>query len=145
MFAVRDLPTALEKYHFSYYMGLLYILNKMNMHCMCAIQGLYMGPNNLCCVTPHFLLSFLCPMSLFIRILLCHVTFYKYFYIHLYYNYILYFISCRSSFSINFQCRLYKFYKILTSLSTVFIKAHVGFYNFLKWLCRTSFFTHVEP
>ncbi len=36
-----------------------------------------MGPNNLCCVTPHFLSPFLCPMSLFIRNLLRHVTFYN--------------------------------------------------------------------
>ena len=41
--------------------------------------GLYMGPNNFCCVTPPFLLFFLCPMSLFIKNLLRHVTFYKYF------------------------------------------------------------------
>ena len=41
--------------------------------------GLYMDPNNLCCVAPHFLLFFLCPMSLSIRILLRHVTFYKHF------------------------------------------------------------------
>ena len=32
------------------------------------------------------------------------------------------------------------FYKTLTSLSTVFIKGHVGFLQLLKWLCRTSFF-----
>ncbi len=37
------------------------------------------------------------------------------------------------------------FYKTLTSLSTVFIKGHVGLLQLLKWLCRTSFFTHVEP
>ncbi len=27
----------------------------------------------------------------------------------------------------------------------VFIKAHVGLLQLLKWPCRTSFFTHVEP
>ena len=37
------------------------------------------------------------------------------------------------------------FYKTLTSLSTVFIKDHVGHLQLLKWLCPTSFFTHVEP
>ncbi len=37
------------------------------------------------------------------------------------------------------------FYKTLTSLSTVFIKGHVGFLQLLKWPCHTSFFTHVEP
>ncbi len=44
---------------------------------------LYVGPNNLCCVTPHFLLFFLCPVSLFIRMLLHHITFLKY-YIYIY-------------------------------------------------------------
>ena len=37
------------------------------------------------------------------------------------------------------------FYKTLMSLSTVFIKAHIGLLQLLKWPCRTSFFTHVEP
>ena len=37
--------------------------------------GLYMDPNNLCCVTRHFLLLFLCPCHL-LRIWLRHVTFY---------------------------------------------------------------------
>ncbi len=37
------------------------------------------------------------------------------------------------------------FYKTLTSYSTVFIKAHVGLLQLVKWPCRTSFFTHVEP
>ena len=32
--------------------------------------------------------------------------------------------------SIKFQRRFYNFYKILTSLSIDFIKAHVRFYNF---------------
>ena len=94
------------------------------------LVGLYMGPNNLCCVTPHFLFFFLCPISLFIRILR-DVKFYKYItYIYIY-N-IIYFIrlSCQSSFSIKFQRLFYNFYKILTSLYTVFIKADVGFYNF---------------
>ncbi len=36
------------------------------------------------------------------------------------------------------------FYKTLASLSTVFIKGHVGFLQLLKWPCHTSFFTHVE-
>ncbi len=96
----------------------------------CSIIGLYMGPNNLCCVTPHSLLFFFCLMS---------VNFYKNFilsrHLLLYiYTLILYLyfitLSCRSSFSIKFQFECYNFYKILTSLSTVFIKAHVGFYNF---------------
>ncbi len=42
-------------------------------------------------------------------------------------------------------CHHVTFYKTLTSLSTVFIKGHVGFLQFLKWPCHTSFFTHVEP
>ncbi len=42
-------------------------------------------------------------------------------------------------------CRHVTFYKTLTSLSTVFIKGHVGLLQLLKWPCRTSFFTHVEP
>ncbi len=37
------------------------------------------------------------------------------------------------------------FYKTLRSLSTAFIKGHVGLLQLLKWPCRTSFFTHVEP
>ncbi len=37
------------------------------------------------------------------------------------------------------------FYKTLTSLSTVFIKGYIGVLQLLKWPCRTSFFTHVEP
>ncbi len=37
------------------------------------------------------------------------------------------------------------FIRPLTSLSTVFIKSHVGLLQLLKWPCRTSFFTHVEP
>ncbi len=36
------------------------------------------------------------------------------------------------------------FYKTLTSLSTLFIKPHVGLLQLLKWPCWTSFFTHVE-
>ncbi len=46
--------------------------------------GLYMGPNNLCCVTPHFLSFFRCPMSLYIRNLLPHVTFYNMLYFDVY-------------------------------------------------------------
>ncbi len=42
-------------------------------------------------------------------------------------------------------CRHVTFYKTLTSLSTVFIKVHVELLQLLKWLCRTSLFTHVEP
>ena len=42
-------------------------------------------------------------------------------------------------------CHHVTFYKSLTSLSTVFIKAYVGLLQLLKWPCRTSFFTHVEP
>ncbi len=42
-------------------------------------------------------------------------------------------------------CRDVTFYKSLTLLSTFFIKAHVGLLQLLKWPCRTSFFTHVEP
>ncbi len=41
-------------------------------------------------------------------------------------------------------CRYVTFYKALTSLSTVFIKCHVGILQLLKWPCRTSFFIHVE-
>ncbi len=36
-------------------------------------------------------------------------------------------------------------YNILTSLSTVFIKGSCWILQLLKWLCRTLFFTHVEP
>ncbi len=46
--------------------------------------GLYMGPNNLCCVTPHCLSFFLFPMSLFIINLLRRVTFYNMLYIEMY-------------------------------------------------------------
>ena len=42
-------------------------------------------------------------------------------------------------------CHHVTFYNTLTSLSTVFIKPHVGLLQLLKWPCRTSFFTHVEP
>ncbi len=42
-------------------------------------------------------------------------------------------------------CRHVTFYKTLTSLSTVFIKGHVGLLQLLMSSCRTSFFTHVEP
>ncbi len=42
-------------------------------------------------------------------------------------------------------CRHVTFYKSLTSLSTVFIKAYVRLLQPLKWPCRTLFFTHVEP
>ncbi len=37
------------------------------------------------------------------------------------------------------------FNEILTSLSTVFIKGSHLILQLLKWPCRTSFFTHVEP
>ncbi len=36
-------------------------------------------------------------------------------------------------------------YKTLTSLCTLYIKGHIRFLQLLKWLCRTSSFTHVEP
>ncbi len=52
---------------------------------------------------------------------------------------------CHMSLFIFSLCRHVTFYKSLTSLSTVFIKAHVELLQLLKWLCRTSFFTHVEP
>ncbi len=65
-----------------------------------------MGPNNLCCVTRHFLFCPYVPMSVY-------VTVYK--------------------------------YKILASLSTVFIKGHIELPQVLKCPCRTSFFTHVGP
>ncbi len=42
-------------------------------------------------------------------------------------------------------CHHVTFYRTLTLLSTVFIKGHVGFLQLLKWPCRNSFFTHVEP
>ena len=47
-------------------------------------------------------------------------------------------------------CRNVTFDKSLTSLSIAsvvfFIKVHVGMIlQLLKWPCRTSFFTHVEP
>ena len=52
-----------------------------------------------------------------------------------------YFMLCRTSLFIFTLCRHVTFYKTLTSLSTVFIKPHVGLLQLLKWLCRTSFFT----
>ncbi len=52
---------------------------------------------------------------------------------------------CRTSLFIFSLCRHVTFYKTLMSLSTVFVKAHVGLLQLLKWPCRTSFFTHVEP
>ncbi len=93
---------------------------------------LYMGPNNLCCVTPHFLLFFFFSVS--------HVTFYKNFTssrhrpfilsIYIYIIIILY-KTCMSIFVFyKISMSIVPFYKILTSFSTVFIKAHVGFYNF---------------
>ncbi len=45
----------------------------------CNYIWLYMGPNSLCCVALQFLLFFSVSKSLFIRILLRHVTFYKHF------------------------------------------------------------------
>ncbi len=42
-------------------------------------------------------------------------------------------------------CPHVTFYKTLTSLSTVFIKGHGFVVELLKWPCRTSFFTNVEP
>ena len=52
---------------------------------------------------------------------------------------------CHTSLFIFSLCRDVTFYKTFASLSTVFIKAHVGLVQLLKWPCRTSFFTHVEP
>ncbi len=52
---------------------------------------------------------------------------------------------CHTSLFIFSLCHHVTFYKTLTSLSTVFIKGHVGFLQLLKWPCCTSFFTHVEP
>ncbi len=52
---------------------------------------------------------------------------------------------CHTSLFIFSLCRHVTFYKTLMSLSTVFIKGHVGLLQLLKSLCRTSFFTHVEP
>ncbi len=107
--------------------------------------GLYMGPNNLCCVTPHFLSFFLCPMSLFIRNLLRHVTFYNTLYILMYI--IIIFNKVFMS--------MFVFYKISTSILQFLKDFDVTFYTFyqgsrqilqlLKWPCHTSFFTHVEP
>ncbi len=52
---------------------------------------------------------------------------------------------CHTSLFIFSLCSHVIFYKTLMSLSTVFIKGHVGFLQLLKWLCCASFFTHVEP
>ena len=88
------------------------------------------GPNNLCSVTRHFLLLFSVSHVIFIRILFRHVTCYNIFiYVFTLQLYLIR-LSCRSASSIKFQRWFYKFYKILTSLSTVFIQVHVGFYNF---------------
>ncbi len=54
-------------------------------------------------------------------------------------------MPCHTSLFIFSLCQHVTFYKILTSLSTVFIKGHVGFLQLLKWPCHTLFFTHVEP
>ncbi len=50
-----------------------------------------------------------------------------------------------TSLFIFFLCPHVTFYKTLTSLSTLFIKGHIGFLQLLKWQCRTSVFTHVDP
>ncbi len=98
-----------------------------------------MGPNNLCYVTLHFLLFFFCPMSLFIRTLLRHITFYKHFtYIFILWLYCLR-PSCWPSFSIKFQYRFYNFYK-----SYSFYQSSRWIRQLLKWPCHTCFFTHVE-
>ncbi len=52
---------------------------------------------------------------------------------------------CHSSLFIFSLCRYVTFYKTLTSLSTVYIKAHIGLLQLLKWPCHTSFFTYVAP
>ncbi len=56
-----------------------------------------------------------------------------------------YFMLCHTSLFILSLCHQVTFYKTLTSLSIVFIKGHVGLLQLLKWPCRSSFFTHVEP
>ncbi len=57
---------------------------------------------------------------------------------------------CHTSLFIFSLCPHVTFYKTLTRLDNTFksdvaIKGHVGFLQLLKWPCRTSFFTHVEP
>ncbi len=52
---------------------------------------------------------------------------------------------CCTSLFIFTLCRHVTFYKTLMSLSTFFIKPHVGLLQLLKWPCHTSLFTHVEP
>ncbi len=49
---------------------------------------------------------------------------------YLYYNYILQGFHVDVSILYNFNVDSTFYYKFLTSLSTVFIKAHIGFYNF---------------
>ncbi len=56
-----------------------------------------------------------------------------------------YFMLCHTLLFILSQCCHVTFYKTLTSLSTVFIKGHIGLLQFLKWPCHTLFLTHVEP
>ncbi len=52
---------------------------------------------------------------------------------------------CHTSLFIFSLCPHVTFYKTLMSLSTFFIKGHVGSLQLLNWPCRTSFFTHVVP
>ncbi len=54
-------------------------------------------------------------------------------------------LLCHMSLFIFSLCPHVTYYKTLTSLSTVFIKGHIGFLQLLKWPCHTSFLTHVEP
>ena len=54
--------------------------------------------------------------------------------------------TIRPEYSFKFLTRLLQFQHISTSLPTIFIMAHVGFYSFyLKWMSCTSFVTHLEP
>ncbi len=66
-----------------------------------------MGPNNLCCVTRHFLLFCSVSYVIFIRILLRHVTLY-FTYVSISQSYFIR-LSCQSSSSIKFQRRFYNF------------------------------------
>ena len=77
-----------------------------------------MGPNILCYVTRHFLFCPYVALSLFIRPWR-HFTCYMY----------------------NLENKQQQ----QQQLSTVFIKGNVWLLQLLKWPCRTSFFTDVEP
>ncbi len=93
----------------------------------------------LCRTSLFIVVFFMCPISLFITILLCHVTFYKHFYIYIYIIIILY----KTSMSI------FVFYKMSTSilqfLSIQFLLKLTSDSTTFKVAVSHFVFTHVEP